>query len=329
VDTTQEKEFFDTFYRGLNMNTNYHKELNNERTIIKNLQDDIMKLHGYYRMKLHTQKVEFENELDQLRKNLSNNKDLWDKLAIAERNEAILKEELAKTQKSLAAAEEFIKRLRIQIRNSHDKNVMLEKKLSESSVKETINQGGKGTNLKAMELYSDIRQNYVYNMKNNVNIITALDNIKTKYGEDENIKIILNNFEMLHKKYSEEVDNKRSFVTTLSNIKEDVEKMQMLHNKKIEEFGRENSMLKEENTNLKIELEKLKIKTNNSHLASSRKINKSTNIDISKMNNSQGKGKKTINNNNISNLSKSEKFPSITQSRKITEEKKLGANNNK
>ena len=326
VDTTQEKEFFDTFFRGLNMNTNYHKELNNERNIIKNLQDDIMKLHGYYRMKLHTQKVEFENELDTLRKNLSNNKDLWDKLAIAERNEAILKEELAKTQKSLAAAEEFIKRLRIQIRNSHDKNVMLEKKLSESSVKETINQGGKGTNLKAMELYSDIRQNYVYNMKNNVNIITALDNIKTKYADDEDIKTILNNFEMLHKKYSEEVDNKRNFVTTLSHIKEDVERMQMLHNKKIEEFGRENSMLKEENTNLKIEIEKMKIK-NNSQLATSRKLNKSINIDLSKLNSSQGKDKNN-NNNNTSNVSKkSEKFPIIIQSKKNGEEKKMNNNN--
>jgi hypothetical protein len=286
-----------------------------------------MKLHGYYRMKLHTQKVEFENELDSLRKNLSNNKDLWDKLAIAERNEAILKEELAKTQKSLAAAEEFIKRLRIQIRNSHDKNVMLEKKLSESSVKETINQGGKGTNLKAMELYSDIRQNYVYNMKNNVNIITALDNIKTKYADDDDIETILNNFEMLHKKYSEEVDNKRNFVTTLSHIKEDVERMQMLHNKKIEEFGRENSMLKEENTNLKIEIEKMKIK-NSSHLATSRKLNKSINIDLSKLNSSQGKDKTINNNNNTSNVSKkSEKFPIIILSKKNGEEKKMNNNN--
>ena len=81
----------------------------------------------------------------------------------------------------------------------------------------------------------------------------------------------------------------------------------MLHNKKIEEFGRENSMLKEENTNLKIEIEKMKIK-NGSQLATSRKLNKSINIDLSKLNSSQKD--KTINNkNNTSNPSKkSEKF---------------------
>ena len=118
VDTTQEKEFFENFYRGLAMNQNYHIELNKKRAHIEELQNEIAHLHESYKNQLYQQKMDFENELDKLRKNLSNNKDLWDKLAIAERNENILKEELSKTQKSLASAEEFIKRLRIQIRNS-------------------------------------------------------------------------------------------------------------------------------------------------------------------------------------------------------------------
>ena len=300
VDTTEEKEFFDTFYRGLQMNQNYHNELNNERKAIEGLQDDIAKLHGYYRMKLHNQKVDFEKELDELRKNLSNNKDLWDKLAIAERNEVILKEELAKTQKSLASAEEFIKRLRIQIRNSHDKNVSLEKQISQITVKDIINNAGKGVNVKAMELYSDIRQSYVYNMKNNVNIITALERIKTKYEKDEDIKVVLANFEMLHQKYAQEVDNKRTFSITLQNIKDDIERMQSIHTKKLEEITKVNQQLRNENSNLKIEIEKMRY---NNPLTNSSKINRKVN-------------KSGSSSNNQSHRSSTDKFPEITTNRR-------------
>ena len=304
VDTTQEKEFFENFYRGLAMNQNYHIELNKKRAHIEELQNEIAHLHESYKNQLYQQKMDFENELDKLRKNLSNNKDLWDKLAIAERNENILKEELSKTQKSLASAEEFIKRLRIQIRNSHDKNVSLEKKISQITVKDIINNAGKGTNLKAMELYSDIRQNYVYNMKNNVNIITALERIKTRYDSDEDIKVILANFEMLHKKYSEEVDNKRNFANTLTNIKEDIERMQTLHNKKLDEYSRSNTQLKEENNQLKMEIEKLKIKfgINASKNKSNRSINLGQSVNVSKS--SMEKFPQINNNNNNNNNSK-------------------------
>ena len=298
VDPTEEKEFFDTFYRGLQMNQNHHKELNNERRIIEGLQDDIAKLHGYYRMKLHNQKVSFEKELDELRKNLSNNKDLWDKLAIAERNEAILKEELAKTQKSLAAAEEFIKRLRIQIRNSHDKNVALEKQISQITVKDIINNAGKGINMKAMELYSDIRQTYVYNMKNNVNVITALERIKAKYEKDEDIKTVLANFEMLHQKYAQEVDNKRNFTATLQNIRNDVERMQAINNKKIEDITRTNKQLMSENSNLKMELEKMKYNVG----LSSKRLSKS-------------------NVGSASNKTSTDRFPDIIGKKSIQKEK--------
>ncbi len=52
-------------------------------------------------------------------------------------------------------------------------------------------------------------------MKNTVNNITALERIKTRYDSDEDIKIILGNFKMFHKKYSEEVVNKRTLSATL------------------------------------------------------------------------------------------------------------------
>ena len=260
VNVEQNQEFYENFDRGLTVNQSHHEELNKGRKEIENLQNDIAKLHGFYRMKMHNQRVEFENELDNLRKNLSNNQDLWDKLAIAERNETVLKEELSKTQKSLAAAEEFIKKLRGQIRNSHDKNVALEKKISQMTIKDIMHNAGKGSSAKAVELYDQIRQTYVYNMKNNVNLITAIEKIKMKYEKDEDIKIVLTNFEILQKKYAEEIEAKRSFISTLNGIKNDVQKMNAISNKKLEEVTKNYNDVKKENENLKIELDKLKLR---------------------------------------------------------------------
>ena len=260
VNPEQRKEFYENFDRGLTVNQSHHEELNKGRKEIENLQNDIAKLHGFYRMKMHNQRVEFEKELDNLRKNLSNNQDLWDKLAIAERNEAVLKEELSKTQKSLASAEEFIKKLRGQIRNSHDKNVSLEKKISQMTIKDIMHNAGKGSSAKAVELYNQIRQTYVYNMKNNVNLITAIEKIKMKYEKDEDIKTVLANFEILQKKYAEEIEAKRSFISTLNGIKGDVQKMNAISNKKLEEVTNNYNEVKKENENLKIELDKMKLR---------------------------------------------------------------------
>ena len=269
VNVEQNQEFYENFDRGLTVNQSHHEELNKGRKEIENLQNDIAKLHGFYRMKMHNQRVEFENELDNLRKNLSNNQDLWDKLAIAERNETVLKEELSKTQKSLAAAEEFIKKLRGQIRNSHDKNVALEKKISQMTIKDIMRNAGKGSSAKAVELYDQIRQTYVYNMKNNVNLITAIEKIKMKYEKDEDIKILLTNFEILQKKYAEEIEAKRSFISTLNGIKNDVQKMNAISNKKLEEVTKNYNDVKKENENLKIELDKLKMR--NSYIMNNNK----------------------------------------------------------
>ena len=260
VNPEQRNEFYENFDRGLTVNQSHHEELNKGRKEIENLQNDIAKLHGFYRMKMHNQRVEFEKELDNLRKNLSSNQDLWDKLAIAERNEAVLKEELSKTQKSLASAEEFIKKLRGQIRNSHDKNVSLEKKISQMTIKDIMHNAGKGSSAKAVELYNQIRQTYVYNMKNNVNLITAIEKIKMKYEKDEDIKTVLANFEILQKKYAEEIEAKRSFISTLNGIKGDVQKMNAISNKKLEEVTNNYNEVKRENENLRIELDKLKLR---------------------------------------------------------------------
>ena len=297
VNVEQNQEFYENFDRGLTVNQSHHEELNKGRKEIENLQNDIAKLHGFYRMKMHNQRVEFENELDNLRKNLSNNQDLWDKLAIAERNETVLKEELSKTQKSLAAAEEFIKKLRGQIRNSHDKNVALEKKISQMTIKDIMHNAGKGSSAKAVELYDQIRQTYVYNMKNNVNLITAIEKIKMKYEKDEDIKILLTNFEILQKKYAEEIEAKRSFISTLNGIKNDVQKMNAISNKKLEEVTKNYNEVKKENENLKIELDKLKLRS--SYVSNSKKF--------------MGMGDKDIKyNNNLSKSSASnEKFPII------------------
>ena len=300
INSDLNKEFYENFDRGITVNQSHHEELNKGRKEIENLQNDIAKLHGYYRMKMHYQRVEFEKELDNLRKNLSNNRDLWDKLAIAERNEAVLKEELSKTQKSLAAAEEFIKKLRGQIRNSHDKNVSLEKKISQMTIKDIMHNAGKGSSAKAVELYNQIRQTYVYNMKNNVNLITAIEKIKMKYENDEDIKTVLTNFEILQKKYAEEIEAKRSFISTLNGIKGDVQKMNAISNKKLEEVTNNYNEVKKENDNLKIELDKIKLR-NSVLMNNSRRL-------------MMGNGEKEIKimTNNMSKSSGSnEKFPLI------------------
>ena len=288
VNLSQKKEFYENFDRGLTVNQSHHEELNKGRKEIENLQNDIAKLHGFYRMKMHNQRVEFEKELDNLRKNLSNNQDLWDKLAIAERNEAVLKEELSKTQKSLAAAEEFIKKLRGQIRNSHDKNVSLEKKISQMTIKDIMHNAGKGSSAKAVELYNQIRQTYVYNMKNNVNLITAIEKIKMKYEKDEDIKTVLANFEILQKKYAEEIEAKRSFISTLNGIKGDVQKMNAISNKKLEEVTNNYNEVKKENENLKIELDKMKLK-NSVIMNNSRKFMGTTEKEIKIMTNNMSR----------------------------------------
>ena len=97
-------------------------------------------------------------------------------------------------------------------------------------------------------------------MKNNVNLITAIEKIKMKYEKDEDIKILLTNFEILQKKYAEEIEAKRNFISTLNGIKNDVQKMNAISNKKLEEVTKNYNDVKKENENLKIELDKLKLR---------------------------------------------------------------------
>ncbi|MBQ5665826.1 MAG: hypothetical protein IIV41_08200, partial [Akkermansia sp.] len=57
--------------------------------------------------------------------------------------------------------------------------------------------------------------------KRNIAVYLTFTNLLLTENKDEDIKIILNNFEMLHQKYAQEVENKRSFSTTLQNIRDD------------------------------------------------------------------------------------------------------------
>lgn len=253
----EEREFYDHFYREMVIEQNFNKEVNKERKKVDSLNDDISRLHAFYRMKLNLQKNNYEKELHELKQNLSSNKDLWDKLGIAERNEKILKEELSKTQKSLASSEEFTKKLQAQIRKLHDKNVNLEKQLSSISAQNILNNASK-SDYKAMELYNETKQTYVYNMKNNVNLLASIEKVKNNYKGDPDIKIVLENLELLHTKYSQEVENKRSYINTLNSIKKDIQKMKDTENKKFEELNLVIENLIKENKRYKYELEKMR-----------------------------------------------------------------------
>ena len=70
----------------------------------------------FWRTKEMIQKQKFQNEINMLKKQVSNNSYLWDQMAEAEKREKILKQELLFTQQSLAAAEKVIEKLQEEMR---------------------------------------------------------------------------------------------------------------------------------------------------------------------------------------------------------------------
>jgi hypothetical protein len=265
------------------LESNHNKQINSERIKIDKLNEDISRLHGLYRMKLNLQKVKYEKELEELKQSLTSNKDLWDKLSISERNEGILKEELTKTQKSLASAEEFIKKLQLQIRKSHDKNVSLEKQLSAMTTHEIL-KNSSTIEFKEMELYKQTKRTYIYNMNNNISLLSAVDAVKSKYPDDKNVLTVLENFELLNQKYADEIDSKRNMVSKLNEIKKDIERMKDLENKKIVELNNQITELIEENRKLKIQLVKSTTKVNIPEMSSMQENEKFTQTSYPKIN---------------------------------------------
>ena len=104
----------------------------------------------------------------------------------------------------------------------------------------------------------------------------------------------------MQKKYAEEIEAKRSFISTLNGIKGDVQKMNAISNKKLEEVTNNYNEVKKENENLKIELDKLKLK-NSALMNNSRRF--------------MGTGEREIkimtNNMSRSSAGTNEKFPLI------------------
>ncbi len=283
-----ENSFFEHFNREMEIETNFNKEINLARKKNDNLHEDVSKLHAYYRMKMNLQKTEYDKNLAELNQKLSSNQDLWDKLGIAEKNEKILKEELSKTQKSLAYAEEFNKKLQTQIRKSHNTNTNLEKQISMISANNIINNATKGENIKAIELNEQTKKVYLYNTKNNSNLVNAVEKLQkiiSSNSDDENslinikdnlsvkdIKIILESLENTHLKYTQEVDSKRNFVNMLNKLKEDVTNMREVNKMNIEEANKRVKMLTDQLNNSYLELNIIKKNClnprhiNNSHL---------------------------------------------------------------
>jgi len=215
----------DIFYKEIEVEKKYLVLLNAERKKNEKLMKNIANLHSFYRFKLHLQQVKNNKQIEEFKSVMSSNQDLWDKLGISEKNELILKEELSKTQKGLAATEELIKRLQQQVRKCHDKNVDLEKQLSAIAAQKIVQNSGNKEKLTTKELYQESKQLYIYNLKDNFNIISAIDKIKAKYKDDKDIKLLLENFDLIQNKYTQEVENKRKYITLLNKIKEDVADM--------------------------------------------------------------------------------------------------------
>lgn len=248
--------FFDHFYREIEIETNYNKDINIQRKKTEKLHDQVNQLHLFYRMKIFNMQKKFDMEIDSLKQKLSSNQDLWEKLSIAEKNENILKEELAKTQRNLASNEEFIKKLQSQIQILHDKNVTIEKKLSAMTAQEIISSANQGENIKAKELYTETKSTYVYNLKNNVSLMNAIDLLKkSKLPE---ALLVCENLETLHYKYSSEIENKRLYINSLNNIKEDISNSREINKMKMQEAEIQIKKLKEELVEVRKELNRYK-----------------------------------------------------------------------
>ena len=303
-----EDDFIEHFYREIDIETNYNKDVMLMKIKNDKLNNMIYQLHMFYRLKmLHIQK-NYNFEVDQIKQKLSSNKDLWNKLSIAEKNESILKEELKKTQKNLAADEEFIKKLQLQIRILHDKNVTLEKKLSNITAQEMINPIDNGENSTVNKLYNQTKTNYVYDFKNNVNLTSAINKLKESSNMKKEIDLVLNNLELIHLKYSQELNNKREYISSLNNIKQDIVNIKEINKIKLSEAEFKLNKLKLENTNLNIEIKKLKNSlnvVNNIHKYDYNSIKSYKDNNDSKLSNNNNLISNILKNNGINNLNNS------------------------
>ena len=228
--------FNDIFYKELEIESKFTKLLNQERHKNEKLHKTIANLHTFYRLKLQMKKIKHTNAMNEMKQTLSSNQDLWNKLSNTEKNEKILKEELARSQKNLASSEEFIKKLQSQIRKLHDKNVELEKIRSNNSTMKNMNSGGNIENGKMQELLNDTKQTQIYNLKDNLNLISAIERTKHQYKDEKDIKLILESFDLVHGKFMKEVENKRNYITMLNKIKEDVSQLKFQENAKYKEL---------------------------------------------------------------------------------------------
>ena len=65
----------------------------------------------FWRTKEMLMKQKYQNKINLMKKQLSNNAYLWDQMAESEKRETILKQELLFTQQSLSASEKVIEKL--------------------------------------------------------------------------------------------------------------------------------------------------------------------------------------------------------------------------
>ena len=76
------------------------------------LVDEVMRRQRlFWRTKEMLMKQKYQNQINLMKKQLSNNAYLWDQMGESEKRETILKQELLFTQQSLSAAEKVIEKL--------------------------------------------------------------------------------------------------------------------------------------------------------------------------------------------------------------------------
>ena len=278
-----EENFLDHFYREIEIETNYNKDVNVQRAKNDKLNMQLNQLHAYYRIRMFQMKKNYDQEMDSMKQKLSSNQDLWEKLSVAEKNESILKEELAKTQRNLASDEEFIKKLQSQIRILHDKNVTIEKKLSSIAAQDIINSANQGENVKTRELYNETKSSYIYNLKNNIGLLNSIEALKkTKSPE---ALLVIESLDNLHSKFCQEIDNKRTYINSLNAIKQDIMNMKELNKMKLSEASEKIKKLNDTNDELRREIEQIKLFCNCDKNKNKHNFNKTSNEIVQELHN--------------------------------------------
>ena len=171
----------------------------------------------FWRFKEMLAKQKFQNEINMLKKQVSNNSYLWDQMAEAEKREKILKQELLFTQQSLAAAEKVIEKLQEEMRKYEAVQQRL-KRYKDQNAERLKEYEDK---LKKFEVYENIDTDKLINVLSKKDQeVTQLQGIADNFNEQINL--------VENRKDKEVTSLKSKFLKEQVKTQQIVEKMEQM-----------------------------------------------------------------------------------------------------